>query len=336
MKKIFIAIFLTTLLHPTTYENAEDKSTKRWKAFNSSNSIIKNIYDRDKRSRVIFLKSRSIRDGFMLKMERNSKVWCKGNGKYLKWSMQTNSDFVIIVSLQTKNGHRNLVYTSSDWNGQGYFGLGEETTNGKWHTFKRDLNLDLKKHELDNDIIAVDTFFIRGKEIKLDDIKIEGDKVKLSKKGKRRKRAYKPKNCNIYVPKIYNTQEDIQNDTTPPVIKLVGKQRVYLSLGEEYRELGATATDNVDGDIDVEISGDVDINRVGAYTIFYTAKDRAGNTAIDTRIINVKGSGFKTSKPIKPKSTPTPIKKESKKIENLLQFELPDNQEDLEELMAED
>jgi len=52
----------------------------------------------------------------MLKMERNSKVWCKGNGKYLKWSMQANSDFVVIVSLQTKNGHRNLVYTSSDWN----------------------------------------------------------------------------------------------------------------------------------------------------------------------------------------------------------------------------
>ncbi len=95
----------------------------------------------------------------MLKMERNSKVWCKGNGKYIEWSMQTNGDFVILVSLQTKNGHRYLVYTSSDENGNGYFGLGNSTTDGKWHSFKRDLNLDLKKHELDNDIIAVDTFF---------------------------------------------------------------------------------------------------------------------------------------------------------------------------------
>ncbi len=41
----------------------------------------------------------------------------------------------------------------------------------------------------------------------------------------------------------------------------------------------------MDGEVEVEIYGDIDTNRVGTYTIFYKAKDKAGNISIDTRFL---------------------------------------------------
>jgi len=331
MNKILLIIPITVILHSTIYENGEDKSNRRWKPFNNIDSTVKNIYDREKGSRVIFLKSKNMRDGFILNMERDSKAWCRGDRRELKWDMQTNRDFVILVSLETKNGHRYLVYTSSNSDGNGYFGLGKDSIDGKWHTYKRDLNLDLKKLELDNEIIGVDSLFIRGVEIKLDNIEIIENSKKSIKKSK--KKRYKPKVCDIYVPKPYMTKESIENDTTPPKIELIGKKRVYIPIGGEYREMGARAIDNIDGEVEVEIYGDIDTNRVGTYTIFYKAKDRVGNISIDTRFINVKGKAFikKSQKYIKPK--PTPKITPTQEVTNI-DLDLPNDS--IEELMAED
>jgi hypothetical protein len=290
MKKIVFIIFLSSMLSSTIYENAEDKLTRRWKAFSDKDSTIKNIYDKEKKSRVIFLKSKDLKNGFILNLERDSKAWCKGDSRYLKWDMQTNGDFMILVSLETKNGHRYLVYTSSNEDGNGYFGLGSDKIDGNWHTFKRDLNLDLKKLELDNEIIGVDTFFIRGREIKIDNIEIIENIEEKNKKSK--KKRYKPKVCDIYVPEVQSYNKSIEKDITPPTIKIIGKKRVYILVGDEYKELGATASDDMDGEVEVEIYGDIDTNRVGTYTIFYKAKDKAGNISIDTRFLNVKGRNF--------------------------------------------
>ncbi|WP_255572887.1 reprolysin-like metallopeptidase [Hanstruepera marina] len=80
-------------------------------------------------------------------------------------------------------------------------------------------------------------------------------------------------------------------DTTPPVITLNGSSTIDLELGESYTELGATATDNVDGDIsaNIVIGGDsVDSNTVGTYVITYNVSDAAGNAATQvTRTVNV-------------------------------------------------
>ena len=59
-------------------------------------------------------------------------------------------------------------------------------------------------------------------------------------------------------------------DTTPPVITLNGASTINLDQGDSYNEQGATATDNVDGDIsaNITIGGDtVDTNTVGTYII---------------------------------------------------------------------
>ncbi|WP_233450951.1 reprolysin-like metallopeptidase [Hanstruepera ponticola] len=80
-------------------------------------------------------------------------------------------------------------------------------------------------------------------------------------------------------------------DTAPPVITLNGASTIDLELGETYTELGATATDNVDGDIsaNIVIGGDtVDSNTVGIYVVTYNVSDTAGNNAVEvSRTVNV-------------------------------------------------
>ncbi|MEO1096473.1 MAG: immunoglobulin-like domain-containing protein [Bacteroidota bacterium] len=80
-------------------------------------------------------------------------------------------------------------------------------------------------------------------------------------------------------------------DETPPVITLVGPATIDLNVGDMYTEEGATATDNIDGDIsaDIVVGGDVvDTNTDGTYVVTYNVSDAAGNAADEvTRTVNV-------------------------------------------------
>lgn len=76
-------------------------------------------------------------------------------------------------------------------------------------------------------------------------------------------------------------------DNTAPVISLVGDQSMFLEAGEAYIEPGATALDDIDGEVEVEIVGVVDVLKPTIYTIQYFAKDRAGNSSKTTRTVVV-------------------------------------------------
>ncbi len=76
-------------------------------------------------------------------------------------------------------------------------------------------------------------------------------------------------------------------DLLPPVITLNGEESISIIQGEKYIELGATATDNKDENVIVNISGSIDNLKIGTYEIIYTAKDKAGNLAVKTRTIEV-------------------------------------------------
>ena len=56
-------------------------------------------------------------------------------------------------------------------------------------------------------------------------------------------------------------------DTTPPVIALNGQASITLSVGDTYTEAGATANDNVDGNItnNIVITGSVNTSSSGTY-----------------------------------------------------------------------
>ncbi|MCF6229899.1 MAG: DUF5011 domain-containing protein, partial [Gammaproteobacteria bacterium] len=80
-------------------------------------------------------------------------------------------------------------------------------------------------------------------------------------------------------------------DTTPPEITLDGTNTLEISVGDTYVDPGATATDNVDGDItgSIVIAGDtVNTTTVGTYVMTYNVSDAAGNTALEvTRAVDV-------------------------------------------------
>ena len=77
------------------------------------------------------------------------------------------------------------------------------------------------------------------------------------------------------------------SDITPPVITLNGADPMSVTKDSTYNELGAIALDALDGKCEVTISGSVDTSTLGSYTITYTSRDKAGNVATKTRIINV-------------------------------------------------
>ena len=79
-------------------------------------------------------------------------------------------------------------------------------------------------------------------------------------------------------------------DTTAPVITLVGDTQITVEVGSTYTDLGATASDNYDGDIttDIVTVNNVDTSVIGSYTVTYNVTDSSGNAASEvTRTVNV-------------------------------------------------
>ncbi len=87
-----------------------------------------------------------------------------------------------------------------------------------------------------------------------------------------------------------------KDDAGAPVITLVGSGSMEIDLGDVYTEQGATATDEEDGTITPTVTGTVNTDKVGEYTVTYTAKDAAGNEASAvTRTVKVKAAKLAAS-----------------------------------------
>ena len=79
-------------------------------------------------------------------------------------------------------------------------------------------------------------------------------------------------------------------DNVPPELTLSGEASVSVPANTSYVDAGATAFDNIDGDISSRIVADnpVNLKIVGSYTVTYSVQDRAGNSATQiTRNVNV-------------------------------------------------
>ena len=83
-------------------------------------------------------------------------------------------------------------------------------------------------------------------------------------------------------------QEEPVADTTPPTVTLHGEATVTIAVGATYSDAGATATDDIDGALTPVMSGSVDTNTEGTYTIIWSATDAAGNVGTATRTVIVK------------------------------------------------
>jgi len=79
-------------------------------------------------------------------------------------------------------------------------------------------------------------------------------------------------------------------DGVAPVITLTGEATINVPAGTAYSAPGATADDNIDGDISssIVVSNPVNSAVVGAYMVTYNVQDAAGNDAAQvTRTVNV-------------------------------------------------
>lgn len=89
-------------------------------------------------------------------------------------------------------------------------------------------------------------------------------------------------------------------DVTPPVVTLIGNDTIFVDLCGFYNELGATATDNVDGNISANVTNDGNAvpfgtlltpGTAGTYTITYSVTDGAGNVGTTDRTVIIQDNG---------------------------------------------
>jgi formylglycine-generating enzyme required for sulfatase activity len=78
-------------------------------------------------------------------------------------------------------------------------------------------------------------------------------------------------------------------DTTHPVLTLLGDVNMSQAKDSAWVDPGATASDSLDGNLtnSITITGTVDVNTTGVYTLTYSISDGASNEANATRVVNV-------------------------------------------------
>ena len=78
-------------------------------------------------------------------------------------------------------------------------------------------------------------------------------------------------------------------DRINPDIELLGEASVNIPAGQEYLDPGATAFDDIDGDLTdkIVVSGSINSTVVGTQSITYSVSDRAGNLSSVTRTVVV-------------------------------------------------
>jgi hypothetical protein len=192
---------------------------------------------------------------------KDGKYWGDKYTKKLSFKIKANSDFQVYVRVLTNKGEKLIKYipdSGVDYTQkENYFthGLGVEAKDGNWHTYKVEFEKDMQECQPDYSVQEVNALEVRGS-ASIDDV------ILLDTK---------------YIPK----------DTTPPVITINGDKEMTIPQNGTYKELGATAVDNVDGSVDVSISGYVSTAEAGDYKIIYSAKDSAGNKSEAVRLVHV-------------------------------------------------
>ena len=81
-------------------------------------------------------------------------------------------------------------------------------------------------------------------------------------------------------------------DLTPPVITIIGDNPLEINIGEDYTEFGATATDDIDGDISQDIiidSSNLNTALAGNYAVTYSVSDSSNNSTSEQREVIIIG-----------------------------------------------
>jgi len=109
--------------------------------------------------------------------------------------------------------------------------------------------------------------------------------------------------------KIVDDKEKVE-DKTAPVITLTGSSTITIKTNAPYKDLGATALDDIDGKINFRIvtSGlPIDTKVAGTYFVKYDVSDAAGNKAVQVvRTVIVEEKVTEPAPPTADKTEPAP------------------------------
>jgi len=258
---LFFILFSIVFLKASIHEDAEDKKSSRWKLIHAEDfSSVKNVKDLSKKSRVLEFKGAGTKQAYEFKTTKKKK-----NEYWLSWQMKFSEDFVIIILLNTNIGEQYLIYTPGTFKSFKQYGLGADTTNGKWQTFRRNLQEDIAYFDNRVKTISLKSFIVKGNG-RIDNI--------ITKKARAIKKYKQKKNLKVTTNSL-------------PVIKLRGVNLVELNLGDAYVEEGVSAYDKEDGELNVVSMENIDSNEVGRYMVLYMATDSHGNMALDKRYVHI-------------------------------------------------
>ena len=299
-KVLFVSFFFVSLngiLLADIYEDGEDKTIKRWHVLQSySSGVVKNIYDKGRKSRVLKFDGDSTKSAYLLRLKKDIIEPNMGN-KIFHWDMKYSEDFVIMIGLNTIKGKRYLLYTPGDENSYLQYGLGKDTKLEQWKHYSRNLEEDLRRFDASNRIINLNNFVIKGSGL-LDNIKMVANSN--SKPNKKLEKKIEKVISKIKKPKKEPKEVQAEkNENSIPTIYMNGKNPLVLKKGQAYIEAGATARDTDGSEVVVSISEDIDIFHEGEYSVIYMATNRAGNSVVDSRRIivgNVKEDKAQNSK----------------------------------------
>ena len=305
-------IILFSLL-VTSISVIDAKSYERWHLlYPDTYGVIKKIKDTKKNKTVIEFNSKSSRDTYINGAKTGKEAWSNREDKIIKWDFNFSGNFVVMISVKTEKGYRELIYTSGEENGNLYFGLGKYIIFDTWQTITRDLEKDLHQYEPNNKIVSVNAFIIRGSgrigtiemlaslkenkkdvkiepkvesEVKVDVIvkKVE-DKIKDIIRKEERKRAKEKE-------EIRERASVRDENSFTPKITLEEGDTIYHKLGEPFIDPGATARDYDGVSVDVDVIGEVNINKVNRYVLTYIATDDSGYTSTKARVVMVYKAG---------------------------------------------
>ncbi len=82
----------------------------------------------------------------------------------------------------------------------------------------------------------------------------------------------------------------LAEDIEAPFITILGNNPLILDINESYVEYGANVVDNVDTNLSVSISGEVNSSQEGNYSIVYSVIDSNNNESNATRKVIVQGT----------------------------------------------
>jgi len=198
-------MFFLTFLEATLYEDAEDGDTqgnvpanvRGWFVYDNSpsGSVISNVYDAEKQSRVINLNGPgNTSNGYMLGDWYPTSAGSLNNTSEFNvhWCAKYSSNYIVYMRVYTNinngtsDGEQRYIYYTAVNSDTGlssnkdyiHHGIGTHRANGEWHSINRNLQVDLDDYDITgNDIYSTVAFLTRGTG-RVDDIILSKEPLK--------------------------------------------------------------------------------------------------------------------------------------------------------------